>query len=364
MVIMVKIVEEDLRKGVLKVIPENPDDLWLLYNIIAPGDIVRAQTSREIKGEKGASSRRIPMVLAIRVKKMEFQPFTERLRIRGIVVEGPERFGVKGHYHTINLELGKPITIIKEKWSQYLVKRIRESVKPRGRILLVALDYDEAAIALVSDQGVNILYEESARLPGKNKPEQFEHGLKNYVNGIVQKIIDSIARHRPEILIIASPGGLAETVRRELLGRGINVRIMVDHISIGGRAGIQEILRRDVFKESVKELSVIEADRILNEFRMYLAKNPDMIAYGLDEVEEAARMNAVEKLVVIEDLIHSYDEEERRRVERILDEVYRRRGKIIILPSRTDLAQELKAFTGIIAVLRFPYKRVKDTPVQ
>ena len=141
--IIVKIIEANLKKGFLKLIPETTDDLWILYNVIEEGDIVVAKTTREVKGDEGSSGRRIPMTLAIKVRHVEFQQFTERLRVRGIVVEGPERYGVKGHYHTLNIDTGTLLTIFKEEWPSYLVKKIRDACRKRSGVLLVALDYDE-----------------------------------------------------------------------------------------------------------------------------------------------------------------------------------------------------------------------------
>lgn len=61
----------------------------------------------------GNDSRRVPMVVELEVEFSEFQPFTSRLRIHGIVRDAPERYGIKGSHHTINLDIGDEIVIIK-----------------------------------------------------------------------------------------------------------------------------------------------------------------------------------------------------------------------------------------------------------
>ena len=54
-----KILEMNLKKGFVKVVPETLDDLWHLYNIVYRGDEVYARTTREIKpDEKYARPRR------------------------------------------------------------------------------------------------------------------------------------------------------------------------------------------------------------------------------------------------------------------------------------------------------------------
>ncbi|RLF40325.1 MAG: mRNA surveillance protein Pelota, partial [Thermoplasmata archaeon] len=71
-----RVVFKDLKKGIVKLIPENMDDLWHLYNIIDKGDLVRALTFRtaEQKGDKIRTKKgeKKPMVLTIRVENVEF----------------------------------------------------------------------------------------------------------------------------------------------------------------------------------------------------------------------------------------------------------------------------------------------------
>ena len=52
---VLKILEMNLKKGFVKVIPENFDDLWHLYNVIYKNDEVYAYTSREIKPDEGGT---------------------------------------------------------------------------------------------------------------------------------------------------------------------------------------------------------------------------------------------------------------------------------------------------------------------
>ncbi len=345
-----------MRKGYIKLVPEDQDDLWILYNIIKPGDRVTAQTTRDVKQEEGSSGRRIPMILTIIVKDLEFQPFTERLRIRGIVVEGPERYGVKGHYHTLNIRLGKPLNIWKENWSRYDLELLRRTSSRRKRVLLIAFDYDEVAIALMSEQGVKILEEFSSNIPGKKEPGLFQKGLENYMLMISRKIVEYCEKYQPDIIVIASPSNLQKRLL-DIIRDQVRTHIITDHVSMGGISGIREVLRRDSIREALKEISIIRAQEILNNFHKFLVKNPDLVAYGIDDVEECVRYNAVDKLVVSEEYLRTYDEEFRRRITSILDEAYRRRAEIVIVPHNSDVGIEVEGLGGIIAVLRYPLKR-------
>ncbi|HDI23609.1 MAG TPA: mRNA surveillance protein pelota, partial [Thermoplasmatales archaeon] len=156
-----RVVFKDLKRGIVKLIPENMDDLWHLYNIIEKGDLVRALTFRtaEQKGDKirAKKGEKKPMVLTIRVENVEFHDFSDRLRIHGIIEEGPQDIG---SHHTINLKVGdyKEITIVKERWGPHHLKRIDEALRSRGKndVIVVSLDDEEACIAVIRNSGVQV----------------------------------------------------------------------------------------------------------------------------------------------------------------------------------------------------------------
>ncbi|RLG82591.1 MAG: mRNA surveillance protein pelota [Thermoprotei archaeon] len=349
-----RIIEAIVKKGIVKIMPETQDDLWILYNIIKENDIVIAKTTREVKGDSGGGSRRVPMTLAIKVSHLEFQPFTNRLRIRGIVIDGPEQFGVKGKHHTINVEPGSVITIIKEEWPSYLLKRLENSVRKQESILLAAIDYDEYAIGILSHQGLNILYEKSSRLPGKDSPE-YQATYNRYLKEIVDNIIEALKKHKVKAIILGSPGFIKNEIKnliREIIGD--KVKIYLDSTSVGGISGLYELTRRDIVRKVLSDLEVIKARNILDEFMKLLVTNPDMIAYGVDDVEFATTSNAAAKIVVSESLLRSVDEDLRSRVERILREADKRKADIIIAPQGSEVEKQVSSLGGIIAILRFP----------
>lgn len=352
------LIEKDLKKGYIKIIPETTDDLWILYNVVSIGDIVIAKTTREVKFDKGGRSRRVPMVLAVKVTHLEFQHFTNRLRIRGIVVEGPEKFGVKGHYHTLNIDVGVLITIYKDKWPSYMIKKIEEASKTRARILLIALDYDDIAIAIIFHQGLNIIYERSSNLPGKDS-QYFETELDSYLKDIVGYVRNIVSREKVEAIVIGSPGYIKYRLG-ELLNKALHnrIRIYYDSVSMGGWPGVQELSKRDVIRNVLRDLEVIKAQNIVDEFMKLLSTNDSYVAYGINEVEEAVNNNAVSKLVIAESMLRLY--ERREKIEKILDEAYRRKAEVVIAPYNSQVEKQVIGLGGIIAILRFPLEHLRN----
>ncbi len=86
-----RVLHRDPKTGEIKVRVENADDMWHLHNLILPGDLVRASTYRreEVKTDKVRPERgeKVRVTLTLKVDKLEFQAFSDRIRITGVIVE-------------------------------------------------------------------------------------------------------------------------------------------------------------------------------------------------------------------------------------------------------------------------------------
>ncbi|MEM0026189.1 MAG: mRNA surveillance protein Pelota [Zestosphaera sp.] len=349
-----KIIDKDLRKGWVKVRIEDVDDLWILKNIIKAGDVVVSKTLRDVKVD-GEGKRRLPMTLAIKVEKLYFQPFASRLRIHGIIVEGPEEYGLRGSHHTLNVDVGSEITLFKESISQALLRRLESlSNRRRFRALLVAADFDEVSLAILYDQGIRFLND--LTLPGIRSDD--ESSIESVATLIAEEVVRYLESEKIDFLIVGSPTVLREALTKELKTRiKGKLKIFTDSVSIGGRAGIQELLKRDSVKGLLQEFVIVEGEEILEKFLKLLTSDPERIAYGLRDVEFAALSNAVDILLVSEDLLTS---DEYERIEKIFNVVEEKGGSVRIIPAESPLALKLKGFGGVIALLRFALPRSED----
>ncbi len=338
-----KIVEKDLKKGLVRVRLESEDDLWVLKTVVKEGDVVISSTMRDVKVD-GEGKRRLPMRLAIRVKSLHFQPFSGRLRIHGVVVDGPEEYGLRGSHHTFNVDVGGEVEIVKEVWSTSELRRLERAVGRGFKALVVAMDFDEIAIAMLCNQGVNYLIDKS--LPGISKAGKDPGSVEVIVDSAVDLIVKVLENVRADILIIGSPSFIKDLVA-DKLGRLVSVKILRDSASCGGRSGVEELLRRDNVKKLLREVNAVEAEEIFEEFMELLVKSPGRVAYGIKDVKLAAESNAVDKLLLTEDLLGD------DVVEEVLDLVEGKGGVVRIVGSEFPVSSRLKGLGGMIAILRY-----------
>ena len=137
-----KILELDLKRGMAKLVVENPDALWHLYNIISEGDLVYARTSRKIGGRSEATrpsrGRRVGLTLGIKVKNVDFDQSLNRLRVLGVIFEAPEKYdGLLGSHHTITISPNSMLRIVKDRWYDYQVERLRRAAAVEEKPVIV-----------------------------------------------------------------------------------------------------------------------------------------------------------------------------------------------------------------------------------
>jgi len=352
-----KILREDLKHGVLELRVECEDDLWVLRGVIAKGDVVVAKTLRDVKID-GEGKRRLPMTLAVRVSEVYFQPFSGRLRVHGQIIDGPDEYGLRGSYHTLNIDIGSELAIIKPKWTRELLSRLKRASSRRAKVLLVALDFDEVAIAVALDQGIKFVIERG--LPGLKDGGP---SAEDMVREVVELTVSVASREEPDLVIVASPSFLKDLTAEELRKR-LSKPIYVDSVSEGGRAGVYEVIRRDTFKKILHYHNVAVVEGIFEEFMRLLSTDSDRVAYGLQQIKVAVMEGATSKLLVCEDQLYG---DAREEIEELMEKVEDSGGEVRVVPEESPAFFKVKAFGGMVAVLRYRlsyWDKVRETEVE
>ena len=135
------------------------DDLWYLENVIEKGDLVKTRTLRNIfieRQEKQVKVDKKSMILKVEVEKIEFQKFTNQLRLTGKIVEGPEDVQL-GSYHTIEAKQGTVLTIYKKEWKEYQIDKLKKALTKIPDVLISVVDSNQATFGMLKRSGVEII---------------------------------------------------------------------------------------------------------------------------------------------------------------------------------------------------------------
>lgn len=356
-----QIIEEKPKEGIVKVKAETLDDLWHLYHVIDPGDVVYAKTLR--KQSQRADSLRaekvevIPVYLGVRAEKINFHRFANQVRVTGPIVYASRDDVPLGKYHTITIEEGTVVTIQKPRWKEHHIERLREAIEAskRAKVMIVVVDDGEADIALVREYGVEMVASIRRNLGGKRYNTDRESEERKFFHDLAKTMGELMEREKIERAIVAGPGFVKEDFYKFLRENypELAKKVVIEDTSVTGRTGIYEVIKRGTVDKVYHENRVAKEVQLVENVLENIAKNNGLAAYGPREVEEAVNYGAVETLLVLDELLKS---EHREKIEELMDAVRYARGEVVIVSSEHEGGEKLKALGGLAALLRFRVK--------
>ncbi len=347
-----KLIFKNIKQGIVKVKIENLDDLWYLSQIITPGDIIKGQTIRKIKLDRGDAKAEVfkkPIFLVITAEKVEFSKYESSLRISGTVTEEKDDIP-KGSYHTFNVEEGSIIEIEKN-WLKYQLEKLDEALESKSPPLIICIfDREEAILSLSKKYGYEIL----TTLKGEvaKKDERVGKG-KNFYSDIIKILQEYNQRYSPGHIILASPAFWKEELFKELKDENLKKKIVQATCSSVDESAINEVLKRQEIRQVLLQDRIAKEVNLVEELFKEISTN-GKAAYGFKETKQAIENGAVEKFLVTDALI------QKKRMENTyqeLDELMKLADKmnseIHILSSENEAGQKLDGLGGVAALLRY-----------
>lgn len=353
-----QIISSDFKKGYAKIKANTAEDLWTISQLVDPKDLVTGQTFRKIKiGEEGERSQAVvkkPMTLTIEVERIEFHKYTNTLRIAGLIREGPEDIQ-KGVHHTIEVEEGSVVKITKEEWLNFQVEKLKEAAKEKlSKILIVAMDRNEACFAIMKKYGYEYLGEIEGRVQKKRMQDKTIKE-KEFYEDLIKKIQEYVKRYDIEYLIIASPAFWKDELFKELKKKDFETakKVTLATCNSFGKNAINEILKRDEVKQVLKHDRIVRETNLVEELLGEIKKG-GTAAYGMKQTSEAAEAGSVKILLITNKFLQKTREEEKyRELERVMKMVEKSKGSIIIISDEHEGGKKLQGITGIGAILRY-----------
>ena len=324
------------QSNIVKVTPETDDDLWLLSQVISADDHVRARTFRKItigdaETDRNVKTVRKPMTLTIQTEKVEFMQ--GNLRVLGTIAAGPEDVN-KGDHHSFTIEAGDRISIQKERWPGYILQRLDQAARRTGkRVLICAFDREVATFALASEASTKILTTLRGSLQKKADVKQIT------------------TRYSLKTVLLASPAFWKEYLQKELDGKFDDLRIITGTINSAGEQGIVEITKRPEMQTALANTRISEESQRVEDLLQAIAQDK-AVCYGLRDCEQAAKMGAVEVLLVSESWIQGMRSKNDASFEKVMEAVEHAGGTVHLVGDH-DAGKKLEGLGGIAGVLRY-----------
>ncbi|KAJ5468332.1 hypothetical protein N7475_006084 [Penicillium sp. IBT 31633x] len=379
--------------GAVTLCPEEPEDMWHAYNLIRPGDILRASAIRRVttvQDTGSTSSARVHLNLVIRVKNLDFDPQSSQLHVSGQIINETPHTKI-GQFHTLDLELNRNFTLEKEVgaggegvgWDSIAIESLKDAVDEGGK-------RRAEAVAVIMQEGIaHICFIGQFQTIMKQKVEMSvprkRHGGGDHdkgMNKFYKVLLDTLLRQmefntsltsganneavRP--VLLASPGFVAAGFQKYIQNEASTTTpglkrllpsLVVVHSASGYTNSLSEVLQSSAVKARLADTKYARETKLMDDFLEELRKETNKATYGPREVEFAVEQGAVGRgggvLIVSNRLFRSQDVVERKRWVALVDRVRDvEGGEVRVLSSDHESGKRLEGLGGIAALLTFP----------
>ncbi|PLN76352.1 eRF1 domain 1-domain-containing protein [Aspergillus taichungensis] len=379
--------------GTVTLCPEEPEDMWHAYNLIRPGDLLRASAIRRVTTTQdtgSTSSARVHLTLEIRVKSLDFDPQSSQLHVGGQIVNETPHTKV-GQHHTLDLELNRNFTLEKEigaagegvGWDSIAIQMLKDAVdeggKRRAEAIAVVMQEGVAHICFIGQFQTVLKQKVEMSVPRKRQgSSDHDKGLSKFY----QTTLDTLLRQmefntsatsqtsnepvRP--ILLASPGFVAAGFQKHIQSAAATTTpalkrlvpsLVVVHSASGYLHSLTEVLQSPAVKSILADTKYARETKLMDQFQEQLRKETNRATYGPREVESAVDQGAVGRgggvLIVSNRLFRSQDVAERKRWVSLVDRVRDiEGGEVRVLSSDHESGRRLDSLGGVAALCTFP----------
>ncbi|GIJ99262.1 hypothetical protein Aspvir_001392 [Aspergillus viridinutans] len=381
--------------GTVTLCPEEPEDMWHAYNLIRPGDLLRASAIRRVTTTHDTgttTSSRVHLTLEIRVKSLDFDPQSSQLHVGGTIVNETPHTKV-GQHHTLDLELNRNFTLEKEigangegvGWDSIAVQMLQDAVdesgKRRAEAVAVVMQEGLAHICFIGQFQTILKQKVEMSVPRKRQGGgggDHDKGMSKFYQVTLDTLLrqmefntsaTSLTSNEPvKPVLLASPGFVAAGFQKYIQSvastttpalKRLLPSIVVVHSASGYLHSLAEVLQSPAVKTILADTKYARETKLMDDFLGHLRKESNKAVYGPREVESAVEQGAVGRgggvLIISNRLFRSQDVAERKRwvslVDRVRDD---EGGEVRVLSSDHESGRRLDGLGGVAALCTFP----------
>uniref|UniRef100_A0A0K8SXT4 Protein pelota homolog n=1 Tax=Lygus hesperus TaxID=30085 RepID=A0A0K8SXT4_LYGHE len=363
-------------EGCVVLIPEEPEDMWHAYNLISEGDSVRASTIRKVQNESStgsSTSNRVRTTLTIRVESIDFDTQACMLRLKGRNIE-ENQYVKMGAYHTLDLEVNRKFSLSKPEWDTVALERVDMSCDPmqNADVAAVIMQDGLAHICLITSSMTLVRMKIDQVIPRKRKGnvKQHEKGLARFYDSVMQGILRHVNFDVVKCVLIASPGFVKDQFYEYMFQEAVKTdnkvllenkpKFLLIHSSSGFKHSLKEVLMDPAVVAKMADTKALGEVKVLEAFYSMLQIEPAKAFYGVKHVERANEAQAIETLLISDNLFRCSDVPIRKRYVALVESVRESGGDVKIFSSMHVSGEQLMQLTGVAAILRFPMPDISE----
>ncbi|XP_035690722.1 protein pelota-like [Branchiostoma floridae] len=362
--------------GQVTLLPEDPEDMWHAFNLVAVGDSLRSTTIRKVQNESATgsvSSSKIRTTLTVTIETIDFDTQACVLRVKGRNIQ-ENQYVKMGAYHTLDLELNRKFTLAKECWDAIAIDRIEQAcdIEKKADVAALVMQEGLAHLCLVTGSMTVVRAKIETNIPRKRRGscEQHDKGLGRFYESVMQAILRHVNFEIVKCVLVASPGFVKDQFCEYMFSQAIKTdckvitenksKFLLVHSSSGFKHSLKEVLQDPSVTAKLADTKAAGEVKSLEQFYIMLQHEPDRAYYGIKHVESASESEAIETLLISDRLFRAQDVATRRRYVALVEKVKDLGGDVKIFSSLHVSGEQLDQLTGVAAILRFPIPEIDE----
>jgi len=209
-------------------------------------------------------------------------------------------------------------------------------------------------------------------IPRKRKGSVAGHekGLEKFFENTLRAIQQHITLDVIKCVLIASPGFIKDQfydyMKRDMQRKDLKIlqnninKFLLVHSSSGHKHALKEVLATPEIASQLADTKAAAEVRAINEFYDMMKKESGRASYGITHVLHAKEQNAIQTLLVTDELFRACNIARRKQYVTLVEEVRENGGEVRIFSSLHVSGEQLQQLGGIAAILRFPLPELDD----
>jgi len=189
-----------------------------------------------------------------------------------------------------------------------------------------------------------------------------------------EHVLEGILRHINfdvvKCVLIASPGFVKDQFHEYMFQQAVKLdnKLLLDnkskfvlvHSSSGFKHSLKEVLQDPAIAARLSDTKAASEVKALEDFYVMLGNDPQRAFYGVNHVELALKQQAIETLLISDELFRAQEVATRQRYVQLVDGVRENGGTVRIFSSLHVSGEQLGQLSGVAAILRFPIADPED----
>lgn len=362
--------------GSVTVVPDESDDLWVLYNLIDCDDLVTCGTSRKITktdraGGKGATEKR-RLTLTVRATAASYDGLADCVRVSGTNASENE-FVKMGAHHTLELGIRTRVTIAKHAWEPHqrdaLARAADAAAAAEAAVLLLDAHSGAAKLYVLTAALVKTIGAADVAMPkgakitatrGDKAVARFRAACLELLRKLDWASIKCVAVcgcGGAEFLSWLATNAPDRTPLRAAVRAGDRVCVAGKDVRDTSQKALFALLSDPTVKKRIADTSVARCCAALDAWEDARRADPDRVLCGsYDACAEAAERNAIDTLLVLDDVLKgsATNVAARRRAVALVEAAAAGGACVLPFSARHVAAEALRDLGGVAARLRYP----------